>query len=596
MKTKIFISLLSFILLCSCSHRAGVAVVIDPVSEREASAQLDRYETALEEVDGYKVYRLCRDWESPDAVKACLEALYREGKICGAVFIGDIPIPMVRDAQFLTSAFKMDQTRPRKESSVPSDRFYDDFDLTFEYLGKDDDGDPFFYYSLTSGREVPLEPDIFSGRIRPTDTEGSTRYEKLRLYLDKAARAHRNPDRLDHVFVFTGSGSIAESRWAHMDEQMALREHLPWMRNLPGAFTYMDHTDLDPVKPRVQNELMRPELDIAILHHHGDYDTQYFKVKEEDNLTLADFGRFRPQAKVVLMDACFNAAFNNSDCIANEYIFQEGGTLVAWGGTVNVLQDKWPDEFLGLVAQGYPVGDLNRFSPYLEMHIVGDPTFTFRKEKLSRSADQACLDIRYGRKSPEQLLRILRTSPVSIERHEAFNTIIRDCDHAVRMKAVRIAIEDSAEQVQREAVNCLGPLGDPGLIPLVARMVTENHTSARIRQNMYETLQFFPREPMLRAIDASLDSLAVQSADTTYFETVRSIARKRCGSWDEDIDALIRGELSEKWSMFYARSFRIYLPAHKLPEVRAFADTCSNRVLGNTIQEAIEWHRLAYTY
>lgn len=580
----------------SCSRRAGVAVVIDPVSEREAAKELANYEKALREADGYKVYRLCEDWESPDAIKTQLKDLYQKGKIRGVVFVGDIPIPMVRDAQFFTSAFKMDQERPRKESSVPSDRFYDDFDLEFEYIDKDDDGDPFFYYTLSSGREVPLQPDIFSGRIRPTDTEESTRYEKLRLYLAKAARAHENPDRLDHIFVFNGSGSIAESKPAHMDEQMSLREHLPWMKTLPGAFTYMDHTDYDPLKCRVQNELMRPELDIAILHHHGDFDTQYFKIKKEDNLTLEDFGNYRPEAKIVIMDACYNAAFNNKDCIANEYVFQEGGTLVAWGGTVNVLQDKWPDEFLGLVAQGYPLGDLNRFSPYLEMHIVGDPTFTFKKEKVCRSADKACLDIRYGKKSPDKLLKILKTSPVSLERHEAFNTIIRSCDHATRLKAIKIAIEDSAEQIQREAVNCFAPLGDPELIPLVARMATLNNASARVRQNTYESLQFFPREQMLSAIEASLDSLACQSADTAYFEKIRTIANTRCGTWDEDIDKLISGELSEKWKMFLSRSFRIYLPAYRLREVRDFADTCSNEVLASNIKEAIEWHRLAYTY
>ena len=125
-------------LLFSCSHRAGIAIVIDPASESEASAELKAYEAAIA-ADGYRVIRLCEDWQNPDDIRSQLQALYQKGKIAGAVFIGDIPIPMVRDAQFFTSAFKMDQERPRKESSVPSDRFYDDFDLTFDYLGKDDD-------------------------------------------------------------------------------------------------------------------------------------------------------------------------------------------------------------------------------------------------------------------------------------------------------------------------------------------------------------------------------------------------------------------------------------------------------------------------
>ena len=588
---------LLFLLFISCSHGAGVAVVIDPASEREASVELAAYEEALSKADGYRVIRLCQDWQSPDEIRAQLKALYEEGKICGAVFIGDIPVPMIRDAQFFTSAFKMDQTRPRKDSSVPSDRFYDDFDLEFEYLDKDTDGDPYYYYTLKSGREIPLAPDIFSGRIRPTDTEGSTRYEKLRSYLLKAARAHLHRDRLDRVFVFTGSGSIAESKPAHMDEQLSLREHFPWMKNLPGAFTYMDHEDYDPIKPRVQNELMRPGLDIAILHHHGDFDTQYFKVKEEDNLTLKDFGTFRPEAKLVLMDACYNGAFHMYDCIANEYIFQDGGTLVALGGTVNVLQDKWPDEFLGLLAQGYPVGEINRLAPYLEMHVVGDPTFQFQKENVSQSADLNCLNIRHGNMTAQELLKILRTSAVSLERHEAFNSIIRsDCPRPLKLEAIRVALEDSAEQVQREAVNCFAPMGDPELIPLVARVAASNHASARVRQNTNESLQFFPPVPMRAAIDNALDSLARQSADTSYFAKVRAIAKSYCGRWDEDIDGLIAGTLSERWQMFCASSFKIYLPAHRLPEVRTFADTCSNKALGAAIRESVEWHRDAYTY
>lgn len=587
----IFLISISF----SCSHRAGIAIVIDPASEREASAELDSYEAALT-ADGYKVIRLCEEWESPDAIRQQLQDLYHNGKIAGAVFIGDIPIPMVRDAQFFTSAFKMDQERPRKESSVPSDRFYDDFDLTFDYLDKDEDGDPYFYYSLTSGRDVPLQADIFSGRIRPTDTEASTRYEKLRLYLTKAAKAHQNPDRLDHIFVFTGSGSIAESKQAHMDEQLSMKEHFPWMRTLPDAISYMDHKDYDPLKPRIKNELMRPELDIAFLHHHGDYDTQYFKVKKEDNLTLEEFGPFRPEAKLVVMDACYNGAFNMPDCIANEYIFQKGGTLVAWGGSVNVLQDKWPDEFIGLIAQGYPIGEINRFSPYLEMHVVGDPAFSFKKEKVCHSADKACLKIRHGKFSEAKLMKILKESPVSVERHEAFNTIIRRCSRPAKLEAIRIALSDNSEQVQREAVNCFAPMGDAELIPLVARMATANNVSPRLRQNTYEALQFFPKEAMQSAIYEALDSLARQSVDTTYFERIRTIADTRCGSWDDDIVQLLSGELSPKWQMFLSRSFRIYLPAYRLPEVRAFADTCSNETLSSNIKEAIEWHRLAYSY
>lgn len=39
------------------------------------------------------------------------------------MFVGDVPVAMVRKAQHLTSAFKMDEEHDWFESSVPSDRF-----------------------------------------------------------------------------------------------------------------------------------------------------------------------------------------------------------------------------------------------------------------------------------------------------------------------------------------------------------------------------------------------------------------------------------------------------------------------------------------
>ena len=579
----------------SCTQGRGIAIVIDPLSEKEASVELADYEDALREADGYTVYRITAGTASPDSIRSSLQALYSQGKIEGAVLIGDIPIPMVRDAQFFTSAFKMNQKRPWRESSVPSDRFYDDFDLAFEPLGKDTLL-PYHYYRLTSGRDVPLQSEIFSGRIRPTDTPAGSRYDKLRAYLKKAAAAKRTPDRLDQVFTFTGSGSINESKQAHIDEQLSLREHFPWLAASNDAFLYMDHKDYDPLKPRVMNELMRPGTDIALLHHHGDWDTQYFKVKKEDNLTLEDFGAFQPEAKLVLMDACYNGAFQMEDCIANEYIFQPGGTLVAWGGSVNVLQDKWPDEFLGLLAEGYNIGQVNQFSPYLEMHVIGDPTFHFTTEKVRHSADAMCLKIRQESFSDQALLALLQDAPSGLVRHEAFNALMRQGNRASRIAAVRIALNDNSEQVQRAAVNQFCALGDLELIPELAGIVASNNASPRIRQNAGEALQFFPRAAMLQAVSAALDSLSPHLADTSYFASVRSLANGFSGRWDEDVESLLEGGWSENKQLMYAGFFRLYLPPHYLVQIRSYADTCSSEAVRKALREAIEWHRDAYSY
>lgn len=96
--------------------------------------------------------------------------LYRESRLEGAVFIGDIPIPMIRKAQHMTSAFKMDEEKsPRLDSSVPSDRFYDDFDLKFDYLGQDTTSALFFIIIW-----LPIRPRLCAVTYIP---EGSNRWK-----------------------------------------------------------------------------------------------------------------------------------------------------------------------------------------------------------------------------------------------------------------------------------------------------------------------------------------------------------------------------------------------------------------------------------
>lgn len=78
-----------------------------------------------------------------------------------------------------------------------------------------------------------------------------------------------------------------------------------------------------------------------------------------------------------MFDACFNGSFYEKDNIAGAYVFSDGKTVVAQGGTVNTIQDKWPDEFLGLLGAGMRIGQFNRLVCYLENHLIGDPTFHF---------------------------------------------------------------------------------------------------------------------------------------------------------------------------------------------------------------------------
>ena len=102
--------------------RNGFAIVIDSVSYQEARPEVDAYARAIERLHGLKVYTVIDRWQVPDSIRATLKHLHEQKSepIVGTVFVGDIPIVMVRDAQHLTSAFKMNQKKTNPIFIIPS--------------------------------------------------------------------------------------------------------------------------------------------------------------------------------------------------------------------------------------------------------------------------------------------------------------------------------------------------------------------------------------------------------------------------------------------------------------------------------------------
>ncbi|MBQ9284849.1 MAG: hypothetical protein IJ209_00985 [Bacteroidaceae bacterium] len=674
----------------AATARDGFAIVIDPESHRQAAAEVADYAHALEDVQGFRVYLVEDTWGVPDSIRAELQRLHelKTDPIVGAVFVGDIPVAMVRDAQFLTSAFKMNQAMPWRDSSVPSDRFYDDFGLRFRFLRRDTaECAHLFYYSLAAEGNQRLHPDIFTGRIRPTDVAGTTRYEKLRAYLRKATAAKRNPEVFQSVFTYTGSGSVNESRVAHIAEQMSMHEHFPGLPQTSGAFSYMDYSDEPYVKRRLMNEMMRTDLSLGIMHHHGDFDTQYLThhpkpssieqtmqyllrgyrdrlrraarygqnvdsvrqvlierdglpqewladepspasnhldslLEDSLNLTLKDFANYgyRPNCRFAIYDACYNAAFQNADCIANEYIFQPGRTVAGMGGTVNVIQDKWPDRFIGLLAEGIMVGLIAQHQPELEMHIVGDPTFCFKapgrtdlnalilhpaakawQRLLAKSShpDIQCMALEKLAQSPAltdaRLLDIQRTASSGLVRLQAFYLLQRR-GSPLLVDAIRAACNDGFELLQRMGVNAIQFSGHPALAGALARLLAQGNTSARVAFNAGEVVQFMPPADIVQAATLALDSVAANVTWPDDYRTTR-LARIKSYSerWEDDIRALCEGRMSERRALVQADRMKIYLPPYLIPDVAAYTERCGNPTLQQQLLSTLGWHRLAFT-
>ena len=127
-KSFIIVTAVVFAVLSSCTvgGKRSVAIVADSGVIQHNADALELYAASIE-ADGIRAFIIEDVWGVPDSIREVLKELYVKEHLEGAVFVGDIPIPMVRNGQHLTTAFKMDQSRPWEQSSVPSDRFYDDF-------------------------------------------------------------------------------------------------------------------------------------------------------------------------------------------------------------------------------------------------------------------------------------------------------------------------------------------------------------------------------------------------------------------------------------------------------------------------------------
>ena len=671
--------------LFAASSVRGFAIVVDSASYAQARTQIEAYAAEIER-GGLKVYTLIDRWGVPDSLRAQLIALHadRKAPIEGAVFIGDIPIPMIRDAQHLTSAFKMNQkTFDKKESSVPSDRFYDDFSLEFRFLERDEDIEDYFYYSLTETSAQRLRPDIYTGRIRPTDCGGTSRYERLRAYLEKVVAEKRSGNTLDQLLYFSGHGFISESMMARIDEKAMLLDHFPWLKGQKNGISYIDHSQQDYIKFPLMNEMQREDLDYAVLHHHGDWDTQYLnnlplnnyaekeiasvklylresmrhaaehgknldtiKVKLMNkfdvpehwfdgafdaaqrakdsihlynlDLFLSDFDNYRPSARLVVLDACFNGSFHKDNSIANAYIFNEGKTIAVAANSVNVLQDKWIDRYVGLVGMGMRVGNLVKYGPYLEAHIIGDPTFAFAPsvENFDLNDALASGNMKVWRKamkspyptvrtmaieqlfraselSSDDLLEIFRTSDCGIVRVQALVNL-SECRDDNFVQALSLSIGDSYEMVERFGMNMIATCGDERLIPALISAAIRNNTTERIEFGVKQALPMYDTEKLLAEFERQYDE------STNYMDSPkvkRQIAHAidvNSKRWIKDMEQIMAPDAKPTSRENNIRAMRNYHVHHMVPELLDYMQNCGDEQTQMDMLEAFGWFRLSY--
>ena len=593
------------VILPSIKTKTTFAIVVDQKSYDEVKSEIDAYRSSIEN-EGLGTYLLIDNWKRPESIREQLIKLHKNEKapLEGCVFIGDIPIPMIRDAHHLSSAFKMSPKANWQKSSIPSDRYYDDFGLTFDYIKQDSLKPDYHYMTLRADSKQYISPDIYSARIRPLHLKDQNPYQMLRDYLKKTVAEKEKQNTLDQLTMARGHGYNSEDPLAWSGEQMALREQLPQIFKPGNTVKFYDFDMRYPMKPLYLNEIQREGLDIMLFHHHGGPTMQYIngyengssinlsienakiflrskvpsyakkhgreaaikeyakqygvpeswcaeafdeeKIKSDSivnrnmDIYTEDIRLMAPNARFVLFDACFNGSFHLDDNIVGSYIFNRGKTIVTMGCTVNTIQDKWPDEFLGLLATGMRIGQFTRFTCFLENHLIGDPTFHFiNNSELDIDINQALVlqegNVAFWKKqlnSPMADMQAMALRQLSMANYSGLVDLLKKSYYesnyfVVRLEALRLltlnhptevadvlqtAMNDSYELIRRYAVEYVEKNSNPKLLPAwIESYLLRGHDN-RHRFRIFSGIDTFDH-------DTALNELQKQAAKWSFYDS-----------------------------------------------------------------------------
>ncbi len=626
--------------------KTSFAIFVDSITFQKTFDAIVQYKKSIEN-DNLPTFILVSNWLNPEEVKNEIIKLYNsEPKLEGAVFIGDIPIPMIREAQHLTSAFKLEETRfSWDRSSVPSDRFYDDLDLKFEFLRKDSVNKLYFYYRLLPDSPQKIEKEIYTARIKPSPD--SLKYEKIEQYLLRIVKQKEAENYLNNVLVFTGHGYNSESLTSWVDESLILLEHFPLAFNSGGRFKKYFYEMNKEIKKVILSELENPELDLAIFHAHGVSDAQLLssyrkarnvneniesvkfylrsklraakergesidEVKEnfkrslnvpdawfegafderimrQDSILnynldiyINDIRKLKPQAKVVVFDECFNGSFHLEEYIAGEYVFGNGETIAAIANSVNVLQDLFVTELIGLLNLNFSIGKWHKYNNYLESHLIGDPTFKF-SNRLKNN-----LEIELKNFSEKDLKKFLISSdPVirtfallhlfKIKREkisdQLMNIYLKDPSPNVRLMALKClaelrdknfelilhkSINDPNELIRRFSVIWMGLIGKKEFIHLIVKSAFDDE-SDRVRYNAKSVIELNNSDENIELIRKETERIIANKFKYDFDSTAFYIRLPDKRRQKEIFDVVLNDSLSLKRKLSELRTFRKYV-------------------------------------
>lgn len=668
--------------------RTSFAIVVDSITYKKVEAPILSYKKLIEE-EGMAVEVVSSDWENPGQIRDILKDMHSsEPKLEGAVFIGDVPIPMIMDAQHLTTAYKRDQESfPLHIAAVPSDRYYDDFDLKFEFMESDSAHPLNYYYKLAEDSPHYVDSDIYTARIKPSVDNGESKYQLIGNYLDNVVELREKDYDLTNILSYTGHGYNSESLTSWAGEKVTLHEQLPAVFASGGEAEFLEFRMDDFMKHYLLSKMQNHDLDMALLHEHGAPDMQYLSGNPHVNsvnesvenvkrylrnklraaerrgnnleetkqryiehfdvpykwfegtfddecvdkdsvfnrnldIYVDDIQRITPGAKFIMFDACFNGAFNHDEYVAGEYVFGGGKTIVAHANTVNALQDKWPNELLGLLGVGIRFGNWAKQINTLETHLFGDPTFHFKNSiddidynKVIATANsdnklwEKVLEIDNpdlqamalknmfqpdNQQYSDQLRTIYQKSPYMVVRKECLELLRRINDenyHDVLLRAVK----DPYELIRRKAAYYIGKSGDDELIPAVLEVPYDDKYSRRVVYGAYNSIDLMNPEKILEHLEAVSDKFSHYLESEELTEKIKERVERNDKKIKEGFGYMESDTVPDKYKKIEIRTLRNYNYHHMIPEYLTLIDNPDfDEELKIMLIEALGWFTHSY--
>lgn len=431
---------------------------------------------------------------------------------------------------------------------------------------------------------------------------GIDKYTLLKRYLIKVVKVHKEQNVLDKFIYFAGSGYNSDCLTAWRQQAIAFKSYFPAAFKDVSGNRFLNFRQDPQMKFTLFNEMQRGQIDVFLFYEHGSPEKQYiggdypsenlgdhvnmlknyirsgykrakkekkgeflkeacayygfpaemFSQKEMDlfwvedstrlanrDINLKDLATLKTGARFTMLNACYNGSFHQPGYVAGYHLFNDGNTVVTQGNTVNVLQDKWADQLIGMLSLGIRIGFWQKEVITLESHLIGDPTFCFNVEKpnswnsdLLFSTDNEAywreqLQVRQGivralaikqlqkcylvgglkdsRSFSKNMLDIFNTDANLIVRMQALNALAICADENLTA-AVLKGLYDPYEMIRRQSAHLAGKIGDPSFVKELKNVIKNYPEAIRVTYAAQSALQCFSTKKQINTSDAGVQN------------------------------------------------------------------------------------------